>query len=95
MIVALMEPGKQDSRWLHSSACCPWCEPHTSPSAAVEVGAGLWAHEELAQDIFITIMLGFSPNELFRENAALMKHTVSLNICVILVQCFWGTQGNK
>lgn len=88
-----MEAGKTDSRWLPSSARRPQCEPHTSASAAVEVGTGLQAHEELSQDIFITTMLGFSLNELFQENAPLMKHTVSLNFHVILVQCFWGNTG--
>lgn len=83
--VALMEPGKTESRWLPGSARWPWCKTHASAFAAVEAGAGLQAHKELVQDIFITIVLGFSPNELFQEHALLMKHTASLNFHVILV----------
>lgn len=90
-----MELGKSGRQWLPGSDHQSRCEPHTSTSAAIEVEPGLQAQKEPAQDIFITITLGFSPNELFQENVSLTKHTASLNFHVIRCIAFGGTQGNK
>lgn len=61
--VALMELGKTDTGGCPALPIGPSMSP--TPLLPVETGAGLQAHEELTQDIFITIVLGLSPNELF------------------------------